>query len=530
MLARVYSAFPYGIEGKLVEVEVEVEPGLRSFIIVGLPDEAVKEAARRVSLALSNSGFISPDHINKKVTINLAPADSKKQGSYFDLAIAIGFLVASSQLPPVLGSDIFLGELSFEGRLRAVRGTFALALTAQEHGYKRIFLPYENNIEACWTKGIEIYAFRYIRDVARFLRFPQEAYAVEKEESSNGQDRRNERTRRLQSTCEKCGSAIFAAAEESYDFSEIRGQEFAKRALEIAAAGGHHLLLTGPPGAGKSILAKALPSILPPLSEEESMEVGRILSVLGFFDSSSASEIHRQFRFPHHSASASAILGGGNPVHPGEITLAHQGVLFLDEFPEFRRDVLEALRQPLEDKVIQVARSAGSFRFPANFQLIAAANPCPCGFKDDSAFPCTCTPGQLSRYQRKFSGPLVDRIDLWVPVPRLTKDEILDKTRKGECSCIMRKRVSRARDVQRARLGKARSNSSLTLKEIARFCSLEQGSETLLGRAIETFALSPRSCHKILKVARTIADLQGDEAIMPSHLAEALQYRKQISV
>lgn len=520
MLARAFSAFPYGIEGKLVEVEVEVEPGLRSFTIVGLPDEAVKEAAKRVSLALANAGFVSPDHINKKVTVNLAPADSKKQGSYFDLAIAIGFLVASSQLTPVLPTDLFLGELSLEGNMRPVRGTLALALGAKRLGYRRIFLPYENNRETRWVNGIAVYPLRHIRDVARFLRFPEEIIAENREECA---------TQTSGFACDRCGSELPETEGEGYDFSEIRGQQFAKRALEIAAAGGHHSLFVGPPGAGKSILAKAFPSILPSLSEEERLEIGGILSVMGLLEHRD-SQIRRQFRSPHHSASASAILGGGNPVRPGDITLAHQGVLFLDEFPEFHRDVLEALRQPLEDKTIHVARSAGSFRFPANFQLVAAANPCPCGFKDDAAFPCTCAPGQISRYQRKFSGPLMDRIDLWISVPRLTKEEMLNKEKSGECSCVIRERVSRARDIQRARLSQTRSNSVMTLKELGRFCVLDEDSEKLLGRAIETLALSPRSYHKILKVARTIADLAASESITTTHLSEALQYRKQTSV
>ena len=525
MLARVFSAFPYGIEGKLVEVEVEVESGLRSFTIVGLPDEAVKEAAKRVSLALANAGFVSPDHINKKVTVNLAPADSKKQGSYFDLAIAIGFLVASSQILPALPTDLFLGELSLEGNMRPVRGTLALALGAKRLGYTRVFLPYENNAETRWTNGIAVYPVRHLRDAVGLLRLSEAEFRAYRQEEP-----REEKATGKIVACDHCGSELPGAEGEGYDFSEIRGQQFAKRALEIAAAGGHHSLFVGPPGAGKSILAKAFPSILPSLSQEERMEIGTILSVMGLLEQKTGADIWRQFRSPHHSASASAILGGGNPVRPGEITLAHQGVLFLDEFPEFHRDVLEALRQPLEDKTIHVARSAGSFRFPANFQLVAAANPCPCGFKDDAAFPCTCTPGQLSRYQRKFSGPLIDRIDLWVSVPRLTKEEMLDKKRSGECSCVIRERVSRARDIQRARLSQTRSNSGMTLKEIGRFCALDEESEKLLGRAIERLALSPRSYHKILKVARTIADLAASESITTTHLAEALQYRRQTSV
>lgn len=477
---------------------------MRSFTIVGLPDEAVKEAARRVSLALSNSGFISPDRLNKKVTINLAPADSKKQGAYFDLAIAIGFLISSGQLAPLKERAIFLGELSLEGGIRPLRGLLALLDTARKKGFSHAYVPLRSANEVALLKDINMYAGQSLHDIVDTIRNSEAAQPLKHSYDYVGREEEA----------------------DSYDFKEIRGQALAKRALEVAAAGRHHVLLVGPPGAGKSILAKAFPTILPGLEREQLLEVGKVLSVAGILDPEEP-RITRQFRSPHHSASTSAILGGGNPLRPGEITLAHKGVLFLDEFPEFRRDVLEALRQPLEGRTVQVARSAGTFLFPADFQLIAAANPCPCGFKDDESVACTCTPGQIGRYERKFSGPLLDRIDIIVYTPRLKKEELLDKNETGEPSSQVRKRVEQAHKKQRQRFKEPLYNSAMRPKEIKEHCAITKDSEILLGRAIEKLSLSPRSYHKILKVARTIADLEQKEHIESGHIAEALQYRMQ---
>lgn len=503
MLAKTYSVFLYALEGRIVEVEVEVEPGLRSFTIVGLPDEAVKEAVKRVSLALRNSGFLSPSQLNKKVTVNLAPADIKKQGSYFDLAIAIAFLVSSSQLSPVSHQDLFWGELSFQGALRQVRGALVLAIVSIERGFGRVFFPYQNALEVSLVKRGTFFPARSLGEVVLMLQSP----APKPTPFPSPHVKRR------------------ISPEPEYDFSEIRGQEFAKRALEIAAAGRHHLFLVGPPGAGKSILAKAFIGLLPSLDQSQALELGKILSMAGLLDGSPPL-IERQFRAPHHSASATAILGGGNPLHAGEITLAHHGVLFLDEFPEFHRDVLESLRQPLETKTIHVARSQGSFQFPADFQLIGAANPCPCGFREDRIFPCVCAPGELSRYARKLSGPLIDRIDLWVPVPRLSKEELLVSEQSAESSSDVKKRVMQALAIQKDRFKKARTNSSMTLREIKTFCILGGDSEELLGQAIEKLGLSARGYHRVLKVSRTIADLEQSQNIKLHHVSEALQYRR----
>ncbi len=512
MLAKVFSIFPYGLEGKRVEVEVQIESGLRSFTIVGLPDEAIREAVNRVSLALRNSGFISPSQLNKKVTVNLAPADVKKQGSYFDLAIAIGFLTASAQIPKPEPADIFFGELSLDGRVLGVRGALALIASAHRQGFTRIFFSSQNAREGILVRKIEQFSQERLGNIVELLRSPQKA----KEHLRISQEL--ESAPKIKSIPLDVGY---------YDFSEINGQETAKRALEIAAAGGHHALLMGPPGAGKSILARAFTSLLPELTPKEAIEVGIILSITGSLESPL---IAKQFRAPHHTASAQALLGGGNPIRPGEITLAHKGVLFLDEFPEFHRDALEALRQPLESRVINVARSSGNFTFPAAFQLIAAANPCPCGFKDDTVFACICTPGQLSRYNRKLSGPLTDRIDLWAHVPRLTKEELLSKGKSAESSSHVHDRVQKAREIQRQRFGDYSVNSAMTLSEIKKFCVIDDATQEILGKAIEQFGLSARGYHKILKVSRTIADLGKSEDIKREHVLEALQYRKQNTI
>ncbi|MBI3273521.1 MAG: YifB family Mg chelatase-like AAA ATPase [Candidatus Colwellbacteria bacterium] len=508
MLARVYSAFPYGLEAKLVDIEVDIEPGIRSFHIIGLPDEAVKEAGKRVSLALKRSGFKAPHQMNKKVTVNLAPADLKKQGSFFDAAIAVGFLVASLQIPPPLQKTLFIGELSLKGELRPVPGALGIGLFAKKHGIPLLVMPRKNAIEASLVDGITPLGLSRLSEVA-------EADFLKK----------------LPRVRTKNPAVIFSEGEAEYDFSDIHGQNLAKRALEIAGAGAHHLFMVGPPGAGKSILARSFPSLLPILGHEEGLEVATILSAFGglFSEYSSGSVIlKRPFRSPHHTASAQAILGGGSPVKPGEITLAHQGVLFLDEWPEFRRDVLEGLRQPLEDSFVKIARSNERFTFPARFQLVGASNPCPCGFKDDPLQACICTPGALNRYERKLSGPLMDRIDLFVSVPRLTKEEILLQGKGGDSSFAVRERVAQAQHIQQKRFGKAKTNGGMTLKEVKIHCAPGKEGMAFLSRAIESFRLSMRGYHKVLKVARTIADLEGSEHIKQKHIAEALQYRKTI--
>lgn len=511
MLSTVYSALPYGLEAKIIEVEVEIEPGLRAFHIIGLPDESIKEAAKRVSLALRHSGFRAPQQMNKKITVNLAPADLKKQGSFFDVAIAVGFLLASGQLPSLSDKALFIGELSLEGTVRSVPGVLGIIRYAVKKGFSSIFLPAGNMPEASLVSGIRIRGIRSLGEIPSLYGKEEEEYAPS-------------------------FTVIKKEVQGEYDFADIKGQAYAKRGLEIGAAGKHHLFMIGPPGAGKSILAKSFPSLLPPLGEEEGLEVATIQS---FYEplfpaisqkSSPTQEqayaLSRPFRSPHHTASPQAVLGGGTPIKPGEITLAHRGVLFLDEFPEFRRDVLEGLRQPLEDKVIKIARSNDRITFPANFQLLGASNPCPCGFKDDPREPCVCSPGSLNRYQRKLSGPLMDRVDMFMFVPRLSKEEMLQEGGGEESSSTVRRRIEKARAIQEKRFHAAKTNAEMSVPEIKLFTYINESGKTFLGKAIESFNLSMRAYHKVLKVSRTIADMEESEDIKEKHIGEALQYRR----
>lgn len=505
MLSRVYSAFPYGLEAKLVEIEVEVEPGLRTFQIIGLPDEAIREATKRVSTALKVSGFQAPHQMNKKITVNLAPAGLKKQGSFFDVAIAVGCLAATGQLALPTPLPLFVGELNLQGMIKPVAGALAIGRLALASGFSHLALPAGNAAEAQLAGESTLIAAQSLAQLVAVLKGD------------------------LSSPALSLPSVVFSEALSEYDMRDIKGQEFAKRALEIAAAGGHHLFMVGPPGAGKSILARAFPSLLPPLSKEEGLEVAGILTLQEPLLRNVQSEgitIVRPFRSPHHTASVQALLGGGSPVRPGEVTLAHRGILFLDEFPEFRRDALEGLRQPLEEGKVAVVRSQERFSFPARFQFIGAANPCPCGFAGDSQEPCICTPGALSRYQRKLSGPLIDRVDLFISVPRLTKGEMLQDGEGKEDSLLIRGRVAKARAIQRKRFTSLRLNADIRAQEISTFCRVNKETEAFLGQAIERFRLSMRGYHKVLKVARTIADLQGAANIDISHIAEALQYRR----
>lgn len=513
MLSKVYSALPYGLEAKIIEVEVEIEPGLRAFHIIGLPDESIKEAAKRVSLALRHSGFRAPQQMNKRITVNLAPADLKKQGSFFDVAIAVGFLAASDQLHSLPAKTLFIGELSLEGRVRPAPGVLGIIRYALRKGFSRVFLPYDNMPEASLVSGIHITGVRSLGEIPALLR----------EESEENTPFRVVMGKEVQS---------------EYDFADIKGQAYVKRGLEIGAAGKHHLFMVGPPGAGKSILAKSFPSLLPQLNEEEGLEVAAILSFHEPLFSSAAitpkqsplqEEVYtlsRPFRSPHHTASPQAVLGGGTAIKPGEITLAHRGVLFLDEFPEFRRDVLEGLRQPLEDKVIKIARSNDRITFPANFQLLGASNPCPCGFKDDPRELCVCSPGSLNRYQRKLSGPLMDRVDMFIFVPRLSKEEMLKEGGGEETSLAVRKRVEKARAIQEKRFHKAKTNAEISVPEIKLYARLDRSEKAFLGKAIDRFNLSMRAYHKVLKVSRTIADIEESEDIKEKHIGEALQYRR----
>ena len=494
-LATVHSRAQNGLQADPVAVEVDLSPGLPGLSIVGLPEAAVRESRDRVRAAILNSGYQFP---NRRITVNLAPADLPKEGGRFDLPIALGILAASSQIPAQALENLeVLGELSLTGEIRAVHGVLPAAIKCSKMG-RKLLVPEANVEEALLAAGCELKSANQLGALCAILH-------------GAGLPSIAPRPR---------APAAVAAA----DLAEVRGQFQAKRALEIAAAGGHSLLMCGPPGAGKSMLAVRLPGILPPLGEEEAIEVAAVASISGAgFDPQSWGR--RPYRAPHHTASGVALVGGGSQPRPGEITLAHHGVLFLDELPEFDRHVLEVLREPLESGQITVSRAARQVDFPARFQLLAAMNPCPCGYLGDSAGRCRCTPDQVARYRSRLSGPLLDRIDLQVFVPRLEAAELTSgQAPAAESSAAVRERVTRARERQLRRAG--RINAVLTPKELERDCVLDEPTRQLLGTALTRLSLSARAYHRVLKVARTIADLAGVEAVVTAHVAEALRYRQ----
>lgn len=503
MIAKVNSSAVLGINAYLVEVEVDISRGIPSYSTVGLPDSAVKESKDRVEAAIKNSGLVFP---LKRITVNLAPADIKKEGSAFDLPIALGILAAQGTLDrEKLGDYIVSGELSLNGELRGIRGALPITLAARDKKFKGIILPEDNKREAGIVKGINVYPIKNLNEAVDFLNEGLEIESYSCDVTEVWDD----------------------ASKYDVDFSDVKGQESAKRALEVAAAGGHNVIMIGPPGAGKTMLARRIPTILPELTLDEALETTKIHSVAGLIPREKAIVATRPFRSPHHTISDAGLIGGGAHPRPGEVSLAHNGVLFLDEFTEFNKNVLEVLRQPLEDEEVTISRAALSLTFPARFMLIAAMNPCPCGYFGDQKHECTCTPGIIQRYVSKISGPLLDRIDIHVEVPALDYRELQVK-KQGEPSESIRERVNRARKRQLERYKSRKglySNAQLTSKEIKKYCVIGGESERLLMAAIQKFGLSARAYDRILKVGRTIADLEGSEEIRPEHVSEAIQYR-----
>lgn len=499
MFAQVLSGTPYGVEARLVEVQCDVGPGLPGFAVVGLPEKEVSEARDRVRAAIRNLGLEFPQ---LRITANLAPADLRKEGAGFDLALAVALLMATGQIPKERAQDtVFLGELALDGGVRPVRGVLAVALATKEAGISRLVVAKDSAAEAALVEGLQVLPVADLGEAVALLRGDKDIPPAPRVIPE-------------------------APPPDWIDLALVKGQEHARRALEIAAAGGHHILMIGPPGAGKSLLARCLPGILPPLSLEEALEVSRIHSVAGLLPPERPLLRWRPFRAPHHTISYVGMVGGGHglPV-PGEISLAHHGVLFLDELPEFDRKVLEALRQPLEDRRITVVRAGVSVTFPASFMLVGAMNPCPCGHHGDPLRPCRCRPQEILQYRKKLSGPFLDRIDLFVHVPRLTREELLGEG-GGEPAEAVRKRVLEAREIQRRRLGgKLFTNAEMSPREVRRFCTLSPQAKALLAKAIDHFALTGRGYVRTLKAARTIADLSGADTIEAEHVAEALQYR-----
>lgn len=501
MIAKVLSSAVIGIDAYVVQVEVDIAQGLPAFATVGLPEGAVRESKERVKAAIKNSGYHFP---SDRITVNLAPADIRKEGSAFDLPMSLGILAATRLLrKESCEGFVFVGELALDGLIRPIRGALPMAIAARDQGMRGVFLPLENAAEAAVVQGIDIFPVGSLAQVVEDLRAGQKIPPFRMDVGH-----------------------LFRTPAHDVDFMDVRGQENAKRALEISAAGGHNLLMIGPPGSGKTMLARRLPTILPPLGFEESLETSKVYSVMGMMPQGVGLITTRPFQAPHHTVSDAGLIGGGQHPRPGQVSLAHNGVLFLDELPEFRRNVLEVLRQPMEDGNVVISRATSTVAYPAQFMLVAAMNPCPCGFLGDSRRECNCSYLQIQRYRAKVSGPLLDRIDLHMEVPAVPYKDLSDET-KGVSSAEILGRVAQARKVQSGRFKNpgVYTNARMNSRQIRQFCKLEEGGSQLLEKAMERFGLSARAHARILKIARTIADLSNEAQIRSHHVAEAIQYR-----